>query len=86
MQDPHSCPAPRGAKLRSSNLVIRLDEKATDWHEVEVKPALGRWSEGYVTIHGTWCEPLTLEVLQHLNVRLHELNQPAATPLESKDR
>lgn len=82
---PTQMSGPAGAKLRSSNLVIRLEEKATEWHEREVKPALGRWSDGYITIHGAWCEPLTLEVVQRLNTRLHELNQPAATPLDSKD-
>ncbi len=65
------------AGLRTSNLVIRLDEKAMQWHEIEVKPALGRWTEGYITINGAWCEPLTLEVVQRLNTRLHEVNQRA---------
>ena len=36
---------PSGSSLRSANLVLRLDEKATEWHEVEVKPALGRSEE-----------------------------------------
>ena len=68
-------PGPGSREIRTSNLVMRLDEKATDWAEVEVKPALGRWSEGYITIHGAWCEPLTLDLVQHLNQRLHELKQ-----------
>src|SRR5262245_38781233 len=34
---PTQLTGPAGAKLRSSNLVIRLDEKATEWHELEVK-------------------------------------------------
>ena len=65
-------------EINAANLVIRLDKKAVDWADVEVKPALGRWTEGYITIHGAWCEPLTLDVVQRLNIRLHELNQPAA--------
>ncbi len=68
-------PGPGGRAIRTSNLVIRLDEKATEWSEVVVKPALGRWSEGYITIYGTWCEPLTFELVQHLNQRLHDLAQ-----------
>jgi hypothetical protein len=77
---------PRGASLRSANLVLRLDEKATDWHEVEVKPALGRWTEGYVTIYGAWCEPLRMEVVQRLNERLHELNHAAAAAQDAADK
>jgi hypothetical protein len=74
----------RGVGLRSANLVLRLDEKATDWHEVEVKPALGRWSDGYITIHGAWCEPLKIDVVQRLNERLHALNQAAADSAVAK--
>jgi hypothetical protein len=70
-------PGPSGRQIRTANLVIRLDEKAIDWAEVSVKPALGRWSEGYITIQGAWCEPLTLELVQHLNQRLHDLAHPA---------
>jgi hypothetical protein len=69
---------PHGASLRSANLVIRLDEKATEWHELDVKPALGRWTEGYITIYGAWCEPLKIDVVQRINERLHELNHATA--------
>jgi hypothetical protein len=81
---PTQLPGRGGVGLRSANLVLRLDEKATDWHEVEVKPALGRWSEGYITIHGAWCEPLKIDVVQRLNERLHELNQTAAASAANK--
>ena len=70
--------APSRREIRTSNLIIRLEEKATEWADVEVKPALGKWAEGYITIHGAWCEPLTFEVVEHLNIRLHDLTQPAA--------
>ena len=70
-------PGPGAREIRTANLVIRLDEKAIDWAEVSVKPALGHWSEGYITIHGAWCEPLTLDLVQHLNKRLHDLVHPS---------
>jgi hypothetical protein len=80
-------PGPGAREIRTANLVIRLDEKATEWAEVPVKPALGRWSEGYLTIHGAWCEPLTLDLVQHLNQRLHDLAQPggAACPPDATE-
>src|SRR5260221_5423816 len=65
----------RSAGPRSANLMLRLDEKATDWHAIEVKPALGRWSDGYLTIHGAWGDPLKMDVVHRLNERLHALNQ-----------
>jgi hypothetical protein len=60
------------------NLVARISQKAEDWQRVEVKPALGRWCEGYVSIRGTWCEPLTNEVIRRLNRRLGEVTRETA--------
>ena len=69
----------RGEKeIKVINLVVRLDQRATEWAKREVWPAFGSWTDGYITIRGTWCEPLTLEVVQHINQRLHDLKQQAA--------
>lgn len=54
-------------------LTIRLAERAEEWSMVEVKPALGKWCGGYITIRGTWCEPLGLALVNRLNVRLVEV-------------
>jgi hypothetical protein len=61
------------APFRTVSLIVRLAEKATDWADRPVKPALGRWAEGYIMIHGAWCEPLSLEVVTRLNTRLHNI-------------
>lgn len=55
------------------NVVVRLAEKAVDYHERQVKPALGRWEGGYITIYGAWCEPLDLAAVNRLNARLAEV-------------
>jgi hypothetical protein len=60
------------------NLVARISQKAEDWQRQEVKPALGRWCEGYVSIRGTWCEPLTNDVIRRLNRRLGEVTRENA--------
>ncbi len=57
------------------NLVARISQKAPQWAEVDVKPALGRWSEGYISIRGSWCEPLTGDVIRRLNRRLAEVTR-----------
>jgi hypothetical protein len=57
------------------NLVARLSQKAPEWEKVDVKPAIGRWCEGYVTIRGMWCEPLNGEVVRRLNRRLREIRE-----------
>jgi hypothetical protein len=61
------------------NLVARLSQRAPEWSECEVKPAFGRWSEGYVTIRGTWCEPLNGELIRRLNRRLREVTEERAS-------
>jgi hypothetical protein len=66
-------PGKSGDDIPVRNLVVRLAEKAGDYHRREVKPALGRWEDGYITIYGAWCEPLGLELVNRLNSRLSEV-------------
>jgi hypothetical protein len=61
-------------------VVVRLAEKATDYAQRDVKPALGSWCDSHVTILGTWCEPLDESVVRRLNRRLAEVNRERATP------
>ena len=63
-------PGPKGNKIGVRNLTVRLDEKATEYHRRDVNPDLGRWSDGYIVIHGAWCEPLDLALVQRLNQQL----------------
>lgn len=67
-----------GKPAETVNLVARLSQKAPEWAKVAVKPALGNWCEGYVTIRGTWCEPLDGEVIRRLNRRLREIHDATA--------
>jgi len=59
------CDAPR-----TSTIVVRLAEKAKRWHRRDVTPALGRWSDGYIVLRGTWCEPIDMALVEGLNRRL----------------
>ncbi len=77
-QGPAHLPRTHGPDAETVNLVARLSQKSPEWMHVDVKPALGHWCEGYVTIRGTWCEPLTTEVIRRLNARLRELRTAAA--------
>lgn len=60
-------------------LNIRLAERAEEWAQRDVKPALGKWCGGYITIRGTWCEPLNLELVNRLNQRLAEVQELVRT-------
>jgi hypothetical protein len=76
-QAPSLLPGKQHRRSETATLVIRLADRATEWHRVEVKPQLGKWCEGYVTIRGTWCEPLSLGLVKRLNERLAEVSRAA---------
>lgn len=54
----------------AAHIVVRLAEAAETWHHREVEGKWGRWCGGYITIYGTWCEPITADLLRSLNARL----------------
>jgi hypothetical protein len=68
----HELPGRPGRDVQMAQLGVRLAERASDWAEFDVKPALGKWCGGYVTIYGAWCEPLSIERVGQLNTRLAE--------------
>jgi hypothetical protein len=72
-QGPAHLPGDAAQQEKSMNLVARLSQREKEWAERDVKPAFGDWKEGYVTIRGTWCEPLDSEVVRRLNRRLKEV-------------
>ena len=65
-------------QAETSALVLRVADRAVDWHRQDVKPQLGKWCEGYITIRGTWCEPLDLALVNRLNARLAEVSRNAS--------
>jgi hypothetical protein len=72
-------PGKRNERAETQTIVIRIADKAVEWRQQEVKPQLGAWCDGYITIRGTWCEPLNLEVVNRLNQRLAEVTAAAST-------
>jgi hypothetical protein len=64
-------------RTETRTLNVRLAERAEEWANVDVKPALGKWCGGYVSIRGTWCEPLNVALVNRLNQRLAEVQQLA---------
>lgn len=74
-QGPSHLPSLGGKPAETVNLVARLSQKAPEWAHLNVKRALGNWCDSYVTIRGTWCEPLDNEVIRRLNRRLREVHE-----------
>jgi hypothetical protein len=72
-----SAPLPGGAKWNSrvSTVVVRLSESASQWSHRDVLPVLGKWTDGYITIYGTSCEPLDVQRVNQLNRRLREVQR-----------
>jgi hypothetical protein len=75
----HSIPGARAA-----NVVIRLAERAKESHVRRVLPILGSWQDGYITIYGTWCEPLTPQLVESLNARLVAAHEPAKRSVQQE--
>jgi hypothetical protein len=67
---PRTLSGRHGAGTETATVVVRLAESAKEWSHVEVRPQLGQWCEGYITIRGTWCEPLSGDLVGKLNERL----------------
>ncbi|HTU26520.1 MAG TPA: hypothetical protein VMF30_14030 [Pirellulales bacterium] len=76
-QGPTMLPGRRYHNTEAATVVIRLAEAASDWADRETKPAFGRWCGGYITLRGTWCEPLSVDLVQGLNRRLHDAQHAA---------
>jgi hypothetical protein len=83
-QGPSHLPAVAGKESETVNLVARLSQKAPEWAQMDVKDALARWCDGYVSIRGTWCEPLSGELIRRLNHRLREIHLEQKTREESE--
>ncbi|HEY2895027.1 MAG TPA: hypothetical protein VGJ16_12460 [Pirellulales bacterium] len=80
---PSELPKLKGREPETKNIVIRLAEAASDWKHREVRPAFGQWCEGYITVRGSWCEPITGDLVRRLNQRLSQVHREAAANQES---
>ena len=76
-QGPAQLPGRVGERLESVNLLARLSQKRDQWLR-HVNPRLGSWCDGYITIRGTSCEPLSVDVAHRLNRLLAEAKQELA--------
>lgn len=77
-QAPSLLPGKRNQQFETATLVVRIADAAEAWHRQDVKPQLGKWCEGYITIRGTWCEPLSVALVDRLNQRLAEVARTAS--------
>ncbi len=85
-QGPSELPKLKGREPETQNVIIRLAESATDWKHRDVRPSFGHWCEGYITIRGSWCEPITPGLMRRLNQRLSEAHRQrkATAPVKAE--
>ena len=72
-------PGEQYAKTEATTVVVRLAERAEEWSHGEFHPVLAAWCDGYITLRGTWCEPLNVDVVTRLNRLLYEASQHRAS-------
>ncbi|PHR93081.1 MAG: hypothetical protein COA78_33050 [Blastopirellula sp.] len=63
-------PDEEGNPGEAVTVVVRLADAAKDWHRRDVNPKFGQWCDGYITIRGTWSEPLDGDKLKEMNALL----------------
>lgn len=78
-QGPASLPGDYRGPAKTVNLVARLSQRETVWARRDVPQAFGNWSDGYITVRGTWCEPLDSDVVRRMNRRLKEVKDITAS-------
>lgn len=59
-----------GEGVVTANVIVRLAESAEEWKQLSVLKHLGHWCDGYITIRGAWCEPISNELVGGLNKKL----------------
>jgi hypothetical protein len=84
-QGPSELPKLRGREPETQNVIIRLAESAAEWKHRDMRPAVGLWCEGYITIRGSWCEPITPEIMRRLNHRLAEIHRERKAAREAQE-
>lgn len=72
-----SAPLPQqgGRDTETSNIVVRLAESAQEWKHRDVDSRLGLWCENYITLFGSWCEPIAEAQMGQLNQWLIEAHR-----------
>ena len=69
-QGPTYLPGERASHWETTTVVVKLADRYPEWSRVTVSSLLAHWCNHYVTIHGTWTEPLSVEVVNRLNAKL----------------
>ena len=71
---------------RVGTLVVRLAERAVEWHERPTMSEWGTWKEGAIVCDGRWCEPLSADLVRSLTSRLVDAKRSLAGHQVSEDR
>jgi hypothetical protein len=74
-QGPSLLPDEQGREAQAANIIVRLAQKAEDWHRAEVPPLLAQWCDGYITLRGAFCESFDGDFVNALNKRLAEVHR-----------
>jgi len=83
-QGPAMLPGEKHRRTEATTVVVRLSEKAEKWSRVEVNSRLASWCDSYISIRGTWCEPLDVGVVKRLNRLLAAAKRESAHASEGE--
>jgi len=69
---------------RVGTLVVRLAERAVEWHQRPTMSEWGTWKEGAIVCDGRWCEPLSADLVRSLTQRLVDAKRSLAAGQSSE--
>ena len=78
-EGPSMLPSMGRQEVPSVTVVVRLAERATEWHRRDTYKSLGHWCDGYIIVRGTWTEPLNKDVIGGMNSQLAAIKRARKT-------
>lgn len=74
---PSFLPGQKHENTETITFIVRLRETDERYAQREINRRLGTWCGHHVTLRGTWCEPLSVELVTRLNERLASAQREA---------
>lgn len=73
-------------RTEATTLIVKLADRAAEFEKLETNLRIAAWCGHYVTFRGTWTEPLSVELVNRLNERLHAAQQAVAVGRSAKEQ
>jgi hypothetical protein len=70
-------------KTETATFIVKIAERAEEYAKLPTQVRIAAWCGGYVTFRGTYTEPLSVDLVNRLNQRLHDVQHATAERIAS---